>query len=141
MQYHRLGSHMPFYCTAPSEYHHSCSGGGRTTFSLLLGLSCCSRARRRRSHFRYFSPVQPARSARPGQPRRGATTRAAGGRSDGFLTALVNQPTMLLTDVRPVGPSVRPSVLVQLSSKIFSPRLNSHSPPTPTRTSSVGGEG
>ena len=69
------------------------------------------------SHFRYFSPVQPARSARPSQPRRQRGEEGEGPRAAGDpMVFWLLWSTMLLTDVRSAGRSV----LVQLSSKIFS---------------------
>ena len=91
-------AHMPFYCTAPPtrragllEYHriatiaaalvslqnHFFTSTPHPHQSVQLNPTQLHAAERsgwqqeQNSHFRYFSPVQPARSASPNQPRGG----------------------------------------------------------------------
>ena len=109
--WHLAVAHMPFYCTAPPtrraglEYHRIATIAAALVSlqnhfftstphqSVQLDPTQLHAAERsgwqqeQNSHFRYFSPVQPARSASPNQPRGGgdeeggrpaARARAAG---------------------------------------------------------------
>ena len=102
---------MPFYCTAPPSWIPSQQQQQNHFFTSTppLRLSCSKTATSGISHL-YSLPGRPDPASQGGRGAR--TARAAG---DPMVFWLL-WSTMLLTDVRSAGRSV----LVQLSSKIFS---------------------